>query len=276
MPIARPRIRLALLALAVACAGRAAPLTPPAGTPPAAQAGRAVDAGPRASAPPAERPAVAPPAPPAGEPETNVRPGANAEYLRDDLEVNEWVTRFERAGRDIYDHRHELVAATGARPGSAVADVGAGTGLFTLLFAEKVGPTGRVYAVDLAPRFLAHIRSRAAAQGLTNVTTVRGGERSLGLPRGSVDVAFLCDVYHHFEYPRAMLRSIDEALRPDGTLVVIDFKRVRGESPDWVFKHVRAGQDVFTREIEAAGFEKTGELPLLHENYVLRFRKRVR
>jgi predicted methyltransferase len=86
-----------------------------------------------------------------------------------------------------------------------------------------------------------------------------------------VDVAFVCDTYHHFEDPKAMLASIRRALRPGGTLVVVDFERIPGTSPDWILKHVRAGKEDFRREIEASGFRFGEEVKLMRENYFLRF-----
>ena len=85
----------------------------------------------------------------------------------------------------------------------------------------------------------------------------------------------MCDTYHHFEYPHSTLASLHQAIRPGGSLVVIDFERIPGESRDWVLEHVRAGKDVFTREIEAAGFELVEQVAIegLKENYVLRFRR---
>ena len=231
---------------------------------------RSTAAPPPPSAPPAAAVAEAP------EPiaETSVRPGANEEYFRPDMEVSEWVQRFERAGRDIYDNREALLCAAGAGPGLRIADIGAGTGLFTMLFARAVGPSGRVYAVDIAPKFIEHLQTKVAAERLTNVSILLGTNKSTSLPNGSVDFAFVCDVYHHFEYPRHMLASIRQALRPGGTLLLIDFKRVRGQTPAWVFEHVRAGEEVFTAEIQAAGFEKVDSIPALKENYVLKFRKK--
>ena len=136
-----------------------------------------------------------------------------------------------------------------------MADVGAGTGLFTRLFAEKVGTTGRVYAVDIAPRFLAHIAADAKKRGHSQVVTVQGSQVSTNLPRESVDLVFLCDVYHHLENPEKTLASIREALKPGGKFVVIDFDRVEGQKHAIsCLKHVRASQDVFRKEIEAAGF----------------------
>jgi ubiquinone/menaquinone biosynthesis C-methylase UbiE len=187
--------------------------------------------------------------------------------------VREWLDRFERGGREIFDQRQAILAATGVGPGSRVADVGAGTGLFSRLFARAVGPTGRVYAVDIVPKFLQHIDAESKRQGLTNITTVQGTDRSTELPRESVDLLFLCDSYHHFEYPRSMNASLLQALRPGGTLMLIDFRRVQGQSPAWIFEHVRAGQEVFTAELQAAGFEKIDEPALLKENYIVRFRK---
>ena len=84
----------------------------------------------------------------------------------------------------------------------AVADVGAGTGLFTRLFAEQVGPEGKVYAVDISKEFLDHIAAQAKAKGQAQVVTVRGTQDSTNLPAGSVDLVFLCDVYHHLETTR--------------------------------------------------------------------------
>lgn len=205
--------------------------------------------------------------------EQSVKPGVNTEYLKPDLDVENWVERFEREGREIYDNREKIVAAAGIRPGAAVADIGAGTGLFTPLFSKAVGQRGRVYAVDIVPAFVERIRAQAATNHLTNVEAVLCTERSVELPQESIDLAFICDVYHHFEYPRSSLDSIYRALRPGGEIFLVEFKRIPGVSSDWTLNHVRAGQEVFTEEIEAAGFKMVQEIDMLKDNYVLRFRK---
>lgn len=206
----------------------------------------------------------------------SVKPGINAEFLKPDLNPAPWVERFEKEGREVYDQRHRIVAAVGLKPGSVVADVGAGTGLFTFLFADEVQPGGRVYAVDISPALLGHLRRRASERKDDSVVVVQGGERDARLPGESVDRVFICDTYHHFEYPAPMLASIHRALRPGGELVLVEFKRVPGESSEWVLNHVRAGQDVFESEIRAAGFERVDEPVSLKENYVVRFRKRTK
>jgi predicted methyltransferase len=156
-----------------------------------------------------------------------------------------------------------------------VADIGAGTGLFVELFAEAVGPTGRVYANEISPVFAEHLRRRAAQAGLTQVEVVLGSERATGLAPASLDLAFLCDVYHHFEYAGEMLADLHRALRPGGQLVVIDFERIPGTTRDWIVEHVRAGKQTTREEISAAGFafEAEPEVAGLDENYLLRFRR---
>ena len=139
-----------------------------------------------------------------------------------------------------------------------VADVGAGTGLFTRLFAVEVAPGGTVYAADIAANFLKHIEATCKDAGIKNVKTVLSKVDSSELPPASVDVVFLCDVYHHFEFPEKTLATLHAALKPGGRLVVVDYRREKGKTPEWIFKHVRAGQEVFTREIEAAGFKLQG------------------
>ena len=259
------------LLLALGCAARA-PL-PPCGATPATAATAATpatDATPAAAATSLQGATATPGA--ADGKEASVRPGANDQYLQSE-DISEWIRRFESGGREIFDQRMAILKASGIAPGFVVADVGAGTGLFSRLFARAVGPGGRVYAVDIVPNFLDHIESESKRLGIGNITTVLGDDRSAKLPQSSVDLVFLCDAYHHFEYPRAMSASLLQGLRPGGILMLIDFKRVPGKSPPGILEHVRAGQEVFTAELEAAGFEKIGEDALLKENYVVRFRK---
>jgi predicted methyltransferase len=210
-----------------------------------------------AETPPPEKPAV--------------RHSLNTGFLSAD--PRHWEGVFERPGREVFDKRFQIVAATGVRPGMTVADVGAGTGLFTVLFARAVGPRGKVYAVDISKRLIASIRKRAADYHVANVESVVSGPKDTLLAKDSVDLVFVCDTYHHFEYPLAMLKSIARALRPNGELVVVDYRRIPGESTPWVMSHVRAGEEDVTREIEAAGFKLVGKGELLRTNYLLRFRK---
>jgi len=200
----------------------------------------------------------------------------NRRFVDPELDVEEWVERFEGESREVFAARHDILRATGVRAGERVADIGAGTGLYTRLFAEEVGSSGRVYAVEIGPRFLEHINRTTADAGLTNVTAVLGRIDSVTLPAESVDLAFLCDTYHHLEAVKPTLASIHSALAPGGRLVVIDFERIPGRSREWILEHTRAGKDESRLEIEAAGFAFVGEveIPGFEENYFLKFKKK--
>jgi ubiquinone/menaquinone biosynthesis C-methylase UbiE len=204
--------------------------------------------------------------------EKSVNPGINKTF--ESPNVPEFIERFEKEGRDAFDHRKDIVAALDLKPGMVVADVGAGTGLFTRMFSPLVGESGKVFAVDITPKFVAHVEGLAAEQNLKNVVGVVCAPNDVRLPPRSVDLAFICDTYHHFEFPLATMRSIHKALKPEGQLVLIDFHRIKGVSSEWVMSHVRAGQEVFTQEIVEAGFKQVGEeKDVLKESYFLRFEK---
>jgi predicted methyltransferase len=204
--------------------------------------------------------------------EKSVRPGINDPFKHPD--VKKFVETFEGESREIFAKRDQIAAAVGLKPGMVVADVGAGTGLFTRIFARQVGPTGKVYAVDIAREFLDHIAKRDNEAGITNVTTVLCTPVTTALPPGSIDVAFICDTYHHFEFPARTMASLHAALKPGGRVVLVDFRRVPGESTTWVLGHVRAGQEVFEREVIDAGFKKVREEKgVLKENYFVVFEK---
>lgn len=203
-----------------------------------------------------------------------VNPSMNDTWRSDDTERLTHI--LESEDREIYTQRVDLAAAVGLLPGAAVADVGSGTGFMTEEFARLVGPEGKVYAVDINPKMLALIDERAKRDGIADrVETVLCKNDSVELPPASIDVAFVCDTYHHLEYPRSTLASIREALRPGGELVVVDFHRIEGKSDEWALKHIRAGQEVFTKEIEEAGFQLVAvhNFSFLERNYILRFRK---
>lgn len=207
--------------------------------------------------------------------ELNAAPGLNERFVAEDgVSIDDATATFEGESREVAVHRDAIVAALGIERGDVVADIGAGTGLFLAPFNAAVGPRGKVFAVDIAPRFVEHMRERAGREGLAQVEAVLCTEKSVELPPRSTDLAFVCDTYHHFEYPRNTLASLFSALRPGGELVVLDFERIPGVSREWILGHVRADKATFRAEIEAAGFEFVEELELpLVENYVLRFRR---
>ncbi|RMH01129.1 MAG: methyltransferase domain-containing protein [Planctomycetota bacterium] len=216
--------------------------------------------------------AAAPPAPPAEE--ASVKPGINDAFLAEDADVAPWVARFENSERrEIARCRDEIVAALGILPGTDLADVGAGTGLFLEPFVAAVGPEGSVAAVDISPAMVAHMDERIRAHGWTNARTVLCDAKSVGLADGSVDLVFICDTYHHFEYPLHTMASIFRALRPGGRVAIVEFRR----DPDnaWVLDHVRCSQEDVVAELERSGFRFRGEVPVpgLEDNYLVLFER---
>ncbi len=243
----------------------------------------------------------------------SVKPGINDNFLSPDLDVSSFVERFEGDNREVFVHRARIASAAAVADGMRVADVGAGTGLFSRMFAQRVGAHGRVFAVEIserfaehlrqdfvrrgidnaevvlykaynegaidelkiAPEFVRHIEADAQRRGFANVKGVLCTERSVELPKASVDLVFVCDTYHHFEYPAATLSSLHKALRPGGEMVIVDFERIPGVSRPWLLDHVRCGKEVVIEEIESAGFTLVREedSPFLRENYILRFRR---
>lgn len=180
----------------------------------------------------------------------------NKKFADPKLDVREQVERFESESREVYTKRQEVVRAVGLRPGEAVADIGAGTGLFTRLFAEQVGPKGTIYAVDIGPAFLKHIAQQAKRFGQDQVVkTILNTQDSTNLPPHSIDVAFTCDTYHHFEHAERMLDSIYRALKPGGRLVIVDFD-LRADSSEMVKQRARGPKELYFREITDAGFEQ--------------------
>ncbi len=213
----------------------------------------------------------------ASEPAAHRRPenlpeNINAPMLADGP-VDPWVARWEGESREVFKYRHRIVAALGIRKGDRVADVGCGTGPFEAIFSRAVGPLGWVHALDIAPKFVSHVTKRVEKEGLRNVDVRLSEQNDIGLPAASVDLAFVCDVYHHFEDPPVILASIRRALKPHGRLAIVEFDRIEGKSTPFILKHVRAGKEVFRSEIEAAGFRFLREVAVdgLKDNYLLLF-----
>ena len=203
--------------------------------------------------------------------EQSVRPGINDHYQNPDFKT--WQRRFESPGREVFDMANEIVDALQIRAGMHIADIGAGTGLFSRRFAERLKGTGRVYAVDISKGFVANITQQAKQAGLKNIRGIVNTDKTTGLAKDSIELAFVCDTYHHFEYPQAMLSSIHQALRNNGRLVVIDFRKDPKISSDWVLGHVRAEQNRVKQEIEAAGFRYLRDEDMLQSNYFMVFQK---
>ena len=203
--------------------------------------------------------------------QTSVKPDINEPF--EDPDVDSYIERFERDGREVFDKREQIVQNCLLKEGMDVADIGAGTGFLTRMFAQAVGEKGTVWAVDISDEFIEHIEKSAQAEGLSNIRGVVCGQDDTRLPPNSVDLVFISDTYHHFEFPAKTMASVHRALRKGGQLIVIDLHRKEGETDEWLLDHIRADRETVIREIQAAGFGVVGEADFLEENYFPRFLK---
>lgn len=211
---------------------------------------------------------------PAAEAETPDQPAPTVQS-GDEINLDLWLERLEVGSRELYSAREGVVEAVGLEPGDWVADIGSGTGLYTLLFAEAVGAEGQVFAEDIEPLFLDLVTRRAADADLSNITAVLGRHDDVTLPENSADVIFIADTYHYFDDREAVMRSILKALKPGGELILVEFDITPGEErPDYK-SHVRFGKNAVISEIEFVGFKYDGEVKVdgLEENYFVRFVK---
>jgi len=203
--------------------------------------------------------------------EKSVKPGINKHYGA--VAVENKVKQFENEQRDVVKRLDEIIDFCELKPGMDVADVGAGTGLFTRPFAAKVAPGGKVFAVDVTEKFLDHVEESCRKQNIDNVVCVLCTQESTELATASVDRVFICDTYHHMEYPYKVLESIHRAMRGGGRLIIVDFKKEEGVSPNWVKGHVRADKKTVIDEVTNAGFKFLDEAGLMKIQYVIRFEK---
>jgi len=183
--------------------------------------------------------------------------------------AEEYAKMLEDPTRESWQKPHQVVEALELRPGSTVADIGAGTGYFALRFAHWVGAEGKVLAVDIDPKLLERARLAGEAQKLANLVTVLAAPDDPHLGARTVDVIFLCDVIHHIENRPAYYPWLARALKPAGRLAIVDFhKRPLPVGPPPAMKIAR--EDMIG-ELESAGFRLAGEHTFLPHQYYLVF-----
>jgi ubiquinone/menaquinone biosynthesis C-methylase UbiE len=180
-----------------------------------------------------------------------------------------WLDRPERIEEEQPDKALDLLNIS---RGSIVADVGAGSGYFTTRLSKRVGPTGRVYAVDIQPEMLRLLGLRLKSDGLTNVTLVQGQPDDPRLPAGSLDLELMVDVYHEFSAPQTMLRHLREALKPDGRLVLLEYRKEDPSIP--IREDHKMSVAEAKLELEAEGFVLARVDESLPRQHVLIFNRR--
>ncbi|MGA8028044.1 MAG: class I SAM-dependent methyltransferase [Bryobacteraceae bacterium] len=185
-----------------------------------------------------------------------------------DVSGADWLDREERVREEQPD---KALAALSLEPGMMVGDVGAGTGFYSIRIARRVTPGGIVYANDIQAGMLERLRANAAAQKVTNIETVLGTESDPRLPPGKLDLVVLVDVYHEFSRPQRMLDRIRDALKPNGRLVLLEFRK---EDPTVPIRpeHKMSVNEV-KAEITPEGYQFEKVIETLPWQHIIVFRK---
>lgn len=135
------------------------------------------------------------------------------------------ATWLERPEREQEESLTKMVEALKLQPGMVVADIGAGSGVITVMLAEKVGKEGRVVAVDIQQEMLNRLARKVKEKKLDNVVTVQGTVKTAKLNAATIDLAIMVDVYHEFSFPYEMLSNISQSLKPGGRVVFVEYRR---------------------------------------------------
>jgi ubiquinone/menaquinone biosynthesis C-methylase UbiE len=183
--------------------------------------------------------------------------------------AEEWVRILETPDRDGWQKPQEVVDALQLEGGETVADIGAGSGYFSVRFAAVVGQQGTVYAADIDAGLIDYLKQRADKAGLPNLKPVLGQPDDPLLPPGSIDLVFICDVIHHIENRGAYYAKLADALRPGGRLAIVDFqKQELPVGPPAAMKIAKAD---LIAELEQAGFALREQFDFLPYQYFLVF-----
>jgi ubiquinone/menaquinone biosynthesis C-methylase UbiE len=183
----------------------------------------------------------------------------------------DWLTRPER---EEEEHPDQALDEIGIAKGSTAADIGAGSGAITWRLAKRVGPTGKVYAVDIQPKMIELLRGNMAQRKIANVEPVLSTVYDPKLTPASVDLELMIDVYHEFSHPQEMLRHLREALKPGGRMVLLEY---RGEDPAVPIRPEHKMTVAMVKaEVEPEGFYLDKTIESLPRQHILIFKATAR
>ncbi len=181
-------------------------------------------------------------------------------------DVKRWA--YEGFDRDEWQHPEEVIQALTIKPEEQIADLGSGSGYFTFRLADAVGPSGRVYAVDIDADMNAHLAKRLQEKGYKNIEVMLAKPHDPGLPENGVDLIFSANTYHHLENRPSYFANARKYLRPNGRLAIIDFN---GEGLLQQLSGHYTPSDVIQRELQEAGYALERELTFLPKQVFLIF-----
>jgi ubiquinone/menaquinone biosynthesis C-methylase UbiE len=177
----------------------------------------------------------------------------------------------ERPEREAEEQPSKAIAALAVTAGQVVADVGAGSGYYTVRLAERVGPTGRVFATDIQPEMLSLLRTRVSRARLDNVELVLSADADPRLPEGLFDLVLMVDVYHELARPQEVLRKLRASLKPDGRLVLVEFRKESAWVP--IREEHKMSVKEARMELEAEGYRFDRVIDVLPWQHILVFRR---
>jgi SAM-dependent methyltransferase len=177
-----------------------------------------------------------------------------------------WAKKFDDPKRDAWQKPHEVIQALNLKPDAVIADIGAGTGYFSVLFAHRT-PKGRVYGIDTEPDMVKYLAARAKKENLGNLIAVAAEPGNPRLPE-KADLIILVDVYHHVDKREHYFRQLQQSLKADGRVAIIDF---RLDSPEGPPPKARIAPERVKKEMQSAGYALTQEHGFLPNQYFLIF-----
>jgi ubiquinone/menaquinone biosynthesis C-methylase UbiE len=192
--------------------------------------------------------------------------------IRDEITTSEYIQIFEDPRRAEWQKPEKTVDYLTIKNGDIVADIGAGSGYFTVIFSKKVGDKGKVYAVDIEKGMIDYIKKRAKKEDLKNIKTILSTPDDPLLPKYSVDLIFMCNTYMYIENREAYLKILKEALKKNGRLAIVDFHATNtavGPPPN-----MRISEKKTMEEVLKAGFKLKAEYNFLPYQYFLIFTKK--
>ncbi len=175
-----------------------------------------------------------------------IRAGTKADQQKS-FQVEDWEKGLNERQPPI-----KIMDAMGLKPGMIIGEVGAGTGRMTMWLADRVGESGKVYANDIDRSALDHLRKRCRRDGFKNVETIVGKMEDPGFRSGSLDIAFMINVYHHLADPVPILRNLRPSLKLDGILAIVECDPAKVE---WGDEHGCSSQEDMIQDLKNAGFE---------------------